>query len=338
MNEKPPIPDDLLLSVVNESYRLSLDHINFLPLGADVNSAAYRLTGPGDSAFFLKLRKGPFEQASVTVPFFLHERGISSIIAPLPARDGAPSSRLGEYTLLLYPFISGENGFQAALSSQQKIELGAALRGIHTVQLSEALLGSLPRENFGPRYREALLSFQAMVELRSFDDPVAAALAALMQEQRREIDYISRRAAELALSVKDRPFELVLCHSDLHGGNILLEGDDHIYIVDWDNPILAPRERDLMFIGAGIDEIWDDASDQALFYQGYGPASMDQQCLAYYRYERIVQDMVAYCEQLLLSQGDAQDRLDGLRYFASNFEPRGTIAMARLADPSGLSR
>jgi spectinomycin phosphotransferase len=332
MNEKPPISDDLLLAAVNESYHLPLDHIAFLPLGADVNSAAYRLTGPGNSAFFLKLRKGPFEQASVTVPFFLHGHGITSIIAPLPSQNGEPWSRLGEYTLLLYPFINGENGFQAALSSQQKIELGAALRGIHSVQLSEALLRSLPREDFSPRYREALLSFEALVERRSFDDPVARALAALMEEQRPEIDYVSRRAAELALPLKDRPLELVLCHSDLHGGNILLEGGDHIYIVDWDNPILAPRERDLMFIGAGIDAIWDDASDQALFYEGYGPASMDQQCLAYYRYERIVQDMVAYCEQLLHSQGDAQDRLDGLRYFASNFEPRGTIAMARLAD------
>jgi len=29
-----------------------------------------------------------------------------------------------------------------------------------------------------------------------------------------------------------------------------------LYIVDWDDVLLAPKESDLMFIGGGIDEIW----------------------------------------------------------------------------------
>jgi hypothetical protein len=42
-----------------------------------------------------------------------------------------------------------------------------------------------------------------------------------------------------------------LCHSDIHAGNILIDVNDDFYIVDWDNPILAPKEHDLMFIGGG---------------------------------------------------------------------------------------
>ena len=45
----------------------------------------------------------------------------------------------------------------------------------------------------------------------------------------------------------------------------------------------------------------------ALFYQGYGQAAVDQTVLAYYRYERIVQDIAAYCQQLLLTDEGGAD-------------------------------
>ena len=36
------------------------------------------------------------------------------------------------------------------------------------------------------------------------------------------------------------------------------EGVVHgIYIVDWDEPIMAPKERDLMFIGGGVANVWN---------------------------------------------------------------------------------
>lgn len=32
-------------------------------------------------------------------------------------------------------------------------------------------------------------------------------------------------------------------------------------IVDWDEPIMAPKERDLMFIGGGVANVWNDPSE-----------------------------------------------------------------------------
>jgi hypothetical protein len=45
----------------------------------------------------------------------------------------------------------------------------------------------------------------------------------------------------------------VLCHADRHGWTVLVRGDDEVAIVDWDEPLLAPKERDLMFVGAASD-------------------------------------------------------------------------------------
>ena len=114
-----------------------------------------------------------------------------------------------------------------------------------------------------------------------------------------------------------------MCHSDIHAGNILIGADDAFYIVDWDNPILAPKERDLMFVGGGQGFTGHTPQEEeTLFYRGYGETQIDPVALAYYRYERIIQDIAVYCEQLFLSDEGGEDRAQALRHFASNFLPR----------------
>jgi spectinomycin phosphotransferase len=44
----------------------------------------------------------------------------------------------------------------------------------------------------------------------------------------------------------------VLCHGDPHLGNLLHEGADVVSLVDWDDVVLAPRERDIMFLRGGV--------------------------------------------------------------------------------------
>ena len=99
------------------------------------------------------------------------------------------------------------------------------------------------------------------------------------------------------MALQASPLEFVLSHADMRAGNLLIgaecSGAEYsVYIVDWDNPALAPREQDLGLVG-GCD-IWNDPRQAALFYQGYGPAQIDPMALAYYRYERIIQDIALF--------------------------------------------
>jgi len=87
-----------------------------------------------------------------------------------------------------------------------------------------------------------------------------------------------------------------------------------------------------MFIGGGIDGIWKTEREEATFYSGYGKAKIDLPLLAYYRYERIIQDLAAYCEQLLLSNEGGADREPAFKAFASNFKSGSTIDIARKTD------
>lgn len=72
-----------------------------------------------------------------------------------------------------------------------------------------------------------------------------------------------------------------------------------------------------------------------MFYQGYGPTDINQIAIAYYRYERIIEDIAVYCEQLFLSESGGADREEAFKNLQSNFLPGSTIEMARLSDKAG---
>jgi spectinomycin phosphotransferase len=155
----------------------------------------------------------------------------------------------------------------------------------------------------------------------------------LLMERWREIRVLMARAQQLALQLQSQELELVLCHADLHAGNLLVENDGTLYIIDWDEILLAPKERDLMYIGGGLLGGWrSPAEEEALFYQGYGSSEIDPVALAYYRYERIIQDLAIYSEELLSVHGSREEREQSFRYMASNFNPGGVLEIARLSD------
>lgn len=330
MLTKPEIADEFIISRLQDEYGLHVSTLTFLPLGADMGTAVYRVVADDGTAYFLKLRKG-FDEISVTIPLFLKSQGIKEIIAPFETKSHHGWTDFGEYKMILYPFIEGKNGFEMELSDSHKRTLGAALKAIHSVKLPPELKKQIPQETYSPEWREKVKSFQMLVENTSFDDPIAIQLAEFMKSKKNEINRIVTFAEKLAKILEAKHWDLNLCHSDIHGGNIFINKTGKLYIVDWDNPIFAPPERDLMFIGGGIDNIWNSSHSIYIFYEGYGKHEWGREAteaMAYFRFERIVQDFAAYCEQLLLTNGDRSDRERGYEYFVSNFSPRGTISMA----------
>ena len=71
MLEKHPLKEEKIIACLKNKYELSVDTITFLPVGADLNTAAYRVITRDEKVYFVKLRRGEFTEASVTVPRFL---------------------------------------------------------------------------------------------------------------------------------------------------------------------------------------------------------------------------------------------------------------------------
>jgi spectinomycin phosphotransferase len=337
MLERPELQDRLILSVVQEAYGLRAKEVTFLPLGADVNTAVYRLVAEDGTANFLKLRKGTFGELIVAVPRFLWSNGIRAIIPPMETLTGQLWASIDVYKMILYPFIRGRNAYETGLSDHHWIKLGAALKRLHTVYVPPALARLIPSETYSPRWRESVKTFQAQAERGSLDDPVTTKLAEFMKAKKAEIDFMVMRAGQLGKALQSRSLELVLCHSDIHPGNLLIAENDagapgELYIVDWDNPSFSPIERDLMFVGAGMGCAWPGGREEALFYQGYGPTQVDPYALSYYRYERIVQDIAEFCKQVLLTDEGGRDREQAYRYLTDSFLPNHVVNVAFRTD------
>jgi spectinomycin phosphotransferase len=331
MLEKPDLPDQLLIACLQRSYGLRIAEVDFLPLGADPHTAVYRVIADDQRPYFLKLRSGEFDEIAVAIPRLLSEQGMAEIIAPIPASTGQLWASVDAFAAILSPFVPGRNGWETQVSDRQRVQIGAALKRLHTLAVPEALRQRIPRESFSPRWRDLVRDFQARAEHTNFAEPVAARLAALLRAKRPIVDQLVLRAEQLARQLQTRSLEYVMCHADIHAGNLLIDGDT-LHIVDWDTLILAPKERDLMFVGSGIDSVWKSERQQELFYQGYGPTEVDWEALAYYRYQRIVEDIAVYCQQLLLTDEGGLDREESLRQLTGQFEPGDVIEVAFASD------
>ncbi len=331
MKEKPDLHDKCIIDQLRGAFGAEIARVEFLPIG-DISSAKYRLITNEPAAYFLKLRKGSFKEISVTVPHFLREQGIYQVLSPRKTQDGRLWTILDAYTCILYPFIEGQNGFQNHLSDGQWIKFGAALKDIHSVNLPPVLQRGIPFETFSPHWRESLKEFLVQAENTFFTDPVARNMATGLQKHRDEIRFVIKRAEALGKDLQSRPFERVLCHTDIHAGNLLLEANGALHLIDWDDPMLAPKERDLMFIGGGIGGIWNTAREEDLFYQGYRGKEINLAALGYYRYERIVSDIAEFCQQILLTNEGGADRERSLLKFNSIFLPNQVLEIAFQTD------
>lgn len=327
MLEKPDIADEIVIARLHDDYNIRCATLQFLPLGADMGTAVYRVVATDGAAYFLKLRKS-FNEITVSIPLFLKYHGIQEIIGVYETIAKQGWAALGDYTMIVYPFVEGKNGFTIALSLSHKQKLGSALKAIHSIKIPSDLGRHIPKETFGSRYRKSMKRFQEQIEIHTFGEPTAAKLVEFMKAKRDAIHHLVSRAETLARELSSKPLEFVLCHTDLHGGNILIADSGELYIVDWDAPLFAPKERDLMFIGGGIDDIWKHKQDEAAFYEGYGKTEINFAALAYYRYERIIVDLVEFCQQLLLTDEGGADREQAYRWFTFNFEPGQTVDCA----------
>jgi spectinomycin phosphotransferase len=328
--EKPAIADESIVVRLRSDYGLPIAQLNFLPLGFDLNSAVFRAVADDGKAYFVKLRRGAFDPICVALPRLLSDRGVRQIIAPLRTQLGQLWSNVNDFTLIVYPFVDGRTAREVPLSERQWRDFGAAVKGLHAAPLPATMIQSLPRVTYSSKWRSRVRVFLGRIGNETFADPIAIRLAAVVTARRGQITELVDRADALTDAMTRGAHPLVVCHTDIHASNLLIGVDDAVYIVDWDDPILAPKERDLMFAGGGQGFLGYTADqEETLFYRGYGDTPVDRDALTYFRFERIIEDIALACAQLLSSDGSAADRELTLQYLEANFLPGGTIDAAQ---------
>lgn len=333
MLEPPDIADDTIVAAVRTDYGLPVGALTFLPLGCDSAAWAYRAVTNDGAVHFVKLRKGSVKEAALLVPRYLHDRGVSQVIPPIPTLEGALWSRVGGFSCTLYPFVEGSTGTDRGLDERHWLTYGAVLRQIHDLALPADLTRQMNRETFVPSWAGRLERLEAQIGARTTDESIATELAAFWSERRPEIRALAERTGTLGRRLRATQPPLVLCHADIHTWNILIDTADRFWIVDWDETVLAPRERDLMFVIGGLGAGLVEPHEEGWFLTGYGATSIDPLALAYYRHDRAVDELCAFSESVLLMPEVGEiTRRDALEGVLRLFAPGNIVSLAYEAD------
>ena len=174
----------------------------------------------------------------------------------------------------------------------------ASRPSIHSAPITEELAKLVPSESFDPKWIMTLDHIHHLVAAGDIQGKTAQAMASVWQSKRAEIEQDRQRYLALGKQLRAGSPDWVLCHADIHKANIMIDESDAIHIVDWDEAVIAPKERDLMFFVA--DGHAPEAADA--FRRGYGERSADPIGLAYYRYDWALQEFCDNGARVFLSE------------------------------------
>jgi thiamine kinase-like enzyme len=102
---------------------------------------------------------------------------------------------------------------------------------------------------------------------------IVSSLRKVLREHESEIHHYYKALQKLMVLCKQQQFEMVITHGDA-GGNVLVKSPTDLYIVDWDEILLAPRERDLWVSDGNADFIKGYKS----IFPGYRPNETARNC------------------------------------------------------------
>ena len=289
--------------------------------GQDVHARRYRV----DSSYFVKVRPaGDARDGAASLSRYLHDQGVPHVVAPLRSRTGSLTVQAGEHSLTVYPLIDGVTAMEVGLTERHWRAFGSFLKGLHATTLPAELDERVAFETYRPAELDLLPRIDHAVSSRA-----ASEMVTFWSAHRDEIFALATRTEELGPALEERALPLVLCHSDLHTNNVIIDRDGELWVIDWDEPAQAPKERDLMFVVGGIHTSFVRPRETAWFLEGYGDSGTDPLALAYYRHAWAGQDIGGYGKQVFLDSTLVERHPEACRRLKSLFGPGSIVEIAR---------
>jgi len=332
MHDEPGISREQLQACLQEQYDLIPDTFDFLPLGLDNRAGVYHVVSTQGLHYLLKVKSGPLYEPAYLVPRYLFDQGIATVVAPLLTRSKTLWTRIGDWIVVVYPFLNGDTNW-TGMTEKHWEEVGTTFKRIHQFPLPANGFESLRKETFDPtEYVRWVHTFESQYTHSEDGESSQRALRAAWLANQPVIHAVVASLEKLADVLQKYSGPYVICHADLHPANLLREPTGQVFVIDWDEVMLAPKERDFIFLRE------TPANDQALqdsssFFQAYGSTEIDWIALAYYRYERVIQDLIACGEEVFLRDDLGETtKADAVQLFHDILSESGEIAAAYAAE------
>jgi Ser/Thr protein kinase RdoA (MazF antagonist) len=233
---EPYLDTAALVAALRRDHGLAASAVRFIPVGE--TAWCYQVTDKQGGRWFLKLGR-PDATEPARADFALQlGRALADLGLPVPkpraAQDGALWSWLRGLRLALFEFVDGGPLSDQDLSAAGLTDLVASLTAaIHVA--TRALPAPVPFTETFEVWADGLRRCLAELEPSArLDDGLVAEARELVWPQRAALLGMQERVQALGDAARTQPSELVLCHGDLYGDNLLVDGTGRVWLVDWD--------------------------------------------------------------------------------------------------------
>lgn len=312
MKTAPDVDMTALQRDLAAGYGIHAVNITFLPHGEC--SWGYRIDTAGGEAYFLKLfRNSSLPAWAAQLVYRLHVVcHIRQVSYPLPARSGDVLNTLGGLQAAVFPFINGQSLFDLSSRRETLYQLGRLLAQLHSCHELDL---QCPRvEQFDAwglesyhRVLEACSSLQALPGAAGDAQRLLRPLSGRLENLLENLLLFQQKARQCT-------FKHCICHGDPTPGNILVAPGGEPYLIDWDDVILAPRERDLVFWEQ--DDVFFENVPSSPVLDGYrsitGSFELDPDIIGFYQRQWTVGEIAAYGHRLLFERQDEQQNQSDL--------------------------
>lgn len=195
---------------------------------------------------------------------------------PIKTKQGGFLYENEHVTGVLFNYIHGAAvGFGSKYTLQEIQQISVIVEDLHHVDTSmmEALC---PKETFDLNWCDKL-EYLMEKQCDTLPKPFQEILPGHQSMIRAKIEEVHA----LAAAVREKQLPYVLCHTDIHGGNLMRTIEGKLFLVDWENLMLGPCESDLFAF----------AEDTQLCHLA---ADADKTAIRYYTIRRDLEDIFEF--------------------------------------------
>ena len=239
--------------IIEKGYGLSINKVERLNLGFDANTMVFKFSTFEQKQYFLKIRLKSFSKSCIDIPYWLSNNvGIKNVIDPIKTLNNELYFTNSSTFFMLYPYINGKSGWDVSLTEEHFFKFGNLLKKLHSENIPSKHLENIYKDEYNHDFVKIVNEYLRNKNRKTYNDPIIIkfleALEIYQKEIKEIINFLENIVNEICLT------NVCICHGDIHAGNLLITQSE-LYIVDWDTIVLAPKEKDLMYIGGGISKM-----------------------------------------------------------------------------------
>lgn len=202
--------------------------------------------------------------------------------APVLTRSGQYKVEDDRWILVAFPMINGATLKNNRLTEEQIRQLAWALAELHSHGGEISGSAQFIQEDFSLPFADMLKAF---LDRRDKESGVQRILRPFESSLRGGPE----RLGMLAKTLKSSHGNRVLCHTDIHGWNLMWT--DKIILVDWEGLRLAPAEADLFVFTEGFFFDYAAGEFMSACQKRRKEYKVNEDALAFYRLRRRMEDI-----------------------------------------------